>query len=328
MVDTVLRLFVVDLLGGGITLRVAPSKRHRTHPQARGNAAPEMHSWRKQMNNNREVENFLASFKFTASTKDSYRRILNKLIIIEGLDQLDAAGLIQFITRPGWGNSQQNVAIFCAQKFLRWCYGDHHPALSATIPHIKPKPRRSLNPDQALQLLASFDTYTPIGARDLAILAIGLDTGFRRAELCSLQLADLDFYSNTARALCKGEQWGYGAFSPQTAIIIQEWIRYRKPADGVGKLFVNIKTGRALTGSGMACIFKAWSRVIGFKVSPHDLRSSFATLSTIFGMSARAGQLAGRWSSIEMFEHYTGNLQLDAARPYLPMANITRLEHL
>lgn len=280
------------------------------------------------MNTNREIENFLASFKFAHSTKDSYRRILNQLIVIPDLDQLDAAGLINFITRPGWGNSQQNVAIFCSQKFLRWQYGSHHPALTATIPHIKPKPRRSLNPDQALNLLASFDPSTAIGARDLAILAFGLDTGFRRAELCTIQLADLDFYSNTARALCKGGQWGYGAFSPQTAAIIQSWLSFRTPADGVGNLFINIKSHRALTGSGMACIFKSWSRVIGFKVSPHDLRSSFATLSTIFGMSARAGQLAGRWSSIEMFEHYTGNLQLDAARPFLPMANITRFDHL
>src|SRR6266498_1773612 len=123
-----------------------------------------------------EIENFLASFKFAASTKDSYRRILNQLITIPDLDQLDAAGLIQFIEKPGWGNSQQNVAIFCSQKFLKWLYNDKHPALTAKIPHIEPKPRRVLSEENALQLLASFNTYEPEGARDLAIIAFALDT--------------------------------------------------------------------------------------------------------------------------------------------------------
>jgi integrase len=72
----------------------------------------------------------------------------------------------------------------------------------------------------------------------------------------------------------------------------------------------------------MGCIFKAWSRKIGFRISPHDLRSSFATLSTIYGAPSRTVQLAGRWSSIEMVEHYTGNLRLEAIRAYLPMANL------
>lgn len=273
---------------------------------------------------NRDIENFLASHRYAKSTKESYVRVLDQLIAIPDLEQLDAAGLVKFIDKPGWGNSQQNLAIFCIQKFLRWRYGNLHPALSAKIIRIKPKPRRSLSPDQALQILASFNTYTAIGARDLAIVAFGLDTGFRRAELASMKLADVNFYNNTATALCKGGQWGVGAFSAQTAVIIEAWLQFRKPADGVGALFTSMKTGRGLTGYGVASIFKKFTRVIGIKVSPHDLRSSLATLSSLFGMPSRTGQIAGRWSSIEMFEHYTGNLQLDAARPYLPMANLKK----
>jgi len=271
---------------------------------------------------NREVENYLSSFKFAKSTKDSYRRILNQLITIPDLDQLDATGLLEFINKPGWGNSQQNVSLFCAQKFLRWKYNNHHPALSAAILRIKPKPRRSLDPTRALQVLASFNPYTPIGARDLAIVAFGLDTGFRRAELCSMQLADINFYTNTATALCKGGQFEYGAFSPETAALTQSWLNLRKPSDGVGNLFINTKTGKALTGDGLNCMFKRLSKTLGFKISAHDLRASFATLSTLNGAPSRTVQEAGRWSDIEMVEHYTGNLQLNAIRPYLPMHNL------
>lgn len=272
----------------------------------------------------REVENFLASFPYAEKTKDSYRRILAEVVIIPDLHALDAAQLIQLLNRPGWGNSQQSVALHCIKKFLRWRFGEIHPALTARIKRIEPPPRRSLNPDRALQVLASFDTYTPAGARDQAIIALGLDTGFRRQELCDLNLADVDFYNNTARALCKGGQWGIGAFTEETAQVIQRWLNFRKPADGVNTLFVNIYNGAALTGYGLSCIFKRLSKRIGFQISPHDLRSSFATLATFYGAPSRSLQVAGRWRSPEMVEHYTGNLQIDAVRPFLAMAHLSK----
>jgi integrase len=270
---------------------------------------------------NREVENFLSSFPYSESTKASYRRVLGLLTALD-LDQLDAAGLIEFVERPGWGNAQQSVALFCAQKYLRWRYGELHAALSARIQRVKPKPRRSLSPDRALTVLASFNPYKASGSRDLAMIAFGLDTGLRRAELCAVKLADVNFYTNAVTVLCKGGQYGYAVFSAETAALLQAWLSFRKPADGIGSLFVNIRTGRALTGNGVACVFKRLSKRLGFQISAHDLRASFATLSTLNGAPSRVVQEAGRWSSITMVEHYTGNLQADAIRPHLPLHNL------
>ena len=273
---------------------------------------------------NSQVENFLSSFPYAEKTKIIYRPILESLISVPRLDQLDPQGLVNFINRPEWGNSLQNVALHCSKKFLRWSFGALHPALNTRIKRIEPPPRRSLNPDQALQVLASFNPYTATGARGLALIAFGLDTGFRRAELCSIQLADVDFYSNTARALCKGGQWGIGAFTPETGHFLKSWLAFRKPADGVGNLFVNISNGRPISHNGLGSLFKRLSSRLGFQISAHDLRSSFATLATIYGAPSRTLQIAGRWKSQEMVEHYTGNLQLNAVRPHLPMANLLK----
>ena len=273
---------------------------------------------------NIEVEEFLASHRYAESTKKKYRSHLPLLLNVSDIEHLSAAGILQLINKPGWGNSQQSCTLFLFQKFLRWKFGAQHPALNAKIKRTKPKPRRSLNPDKALQLLASFDTYTPIGARDLALAAYALDTGFRRAELCNTLLDDVDFSTNTAIALCKDSQYKYGAFSAETAHLIQNWLVVRAAAPGTPNLFVNSRSGKALTGDGLGCIFKAWAKKIGFKVSPHDLRSSFATLSTIYGAPSRTVQVAGRWASIDMVEHYTGNLQLEAIRQYLPMHNLSQ----
>lgn len=271
---------------------------------------------------NTDVENFLASHPYAAETIIKYRHVLESFLVACDIEHIDAAGLLAWVKHPSWGNSQQSIALYACQKFLRWRFGALHPALSAKLKRIKPKPRRSLTREKALQLLASFDPYTPIGARDLALAAFGLDTGFRREELCSITINNIDFESNTAITLCKGGQYKYGAFSPETAHLVKNWLQVRRAAPDVNNLFVSTKTGRPLTGSGMACIFKRWSKALGFQISAHDLRSSFATLSTIYGAPSRTVQVAGRWSTIEMVEHYTGNLQINAIRPHLPMHNL------
>jgi integrase len=273
---------------------------------------------------NNDIEEFLACNLYAQSTKVKYRANLPHLLDVPDLEHLSAAAILLLITRPTWGNTQQAFTLYSYQKFLRWKFGDNHPALRAKFKRVKPKPRRSLDPSKALQLLASFNPYTAIGARDLALCAYALDTGYRRAELINTKLDDIDFGKNTAVALCKGGQWKYAAFSPETAHLIQNWLVLRKPAPGVRELFVNIRTGKAFTGDGLGSVFKSWSISLGFKISPHDLRSSFATLSTIYGAPSRTVQLAGRWSSIEMVEHYTGNLQLEAIRQHLPMHNLIR----
>jgi len=274
---------------------------------------------------NTQIQNFLASHTFAPSTKAKYQSALQLLIPISDLEHLSPADLLVIVQKPEWGNSQQSLALYAAHGFLRWLYGPKHPALTAKLKRIKSPPRRCLSPNQALQLLASFNPWTPKGARDLGIVAFALDTAFRSTEICRMQLANLDFYANTAKGLVKGGQWRFAALSPLAIAILQDWLRFRRPADGVGNLFVNIKTGKALTRDGLGSIFKEWSRSLGFQISPHDLRSSSATLGALFGMSSRAGMIAGGWKSMEEYEHYTATLQLDAARPFLPMANLTKL---
>ena len=139
------------------------------------------------------VEEFLASNKYAASTKDSYRRILVRMLAeVPDPLHLSAAGLVDWIASQGWGNSQQCVAVGASRKFLRWRYGTSHPALSARIKAEGSKPQRTLMPEKALELLMWFDTSSPHGARDLAMAAVMLDTGLRASEICRLQVADTD----------------------------------------------------------------------------------------------------------------------------------------
>ena len=268
------------------------------------------------------IDDFLASNPYSANTKASYHRVLVRLIKLPDLATLSAAALLDFVSLPTWGNSQRYVALGACRQFLRFAFGETHPALRARIKRQRPKMQRTLDHSHALELLASFDPRTPKGARDLALAALALDTGLRCSELCHLLLEDTDLDRRILQVVVKGGQWGTGVFSPHTAQYLSAWLAFRKPATGVHTLFVSVKTGKCLTREGLQTIMKRWGAKIGIKLSPHDLRRSFATLSTIFGAPSRVVQCAGRWSNIAMVEVYTRSLDQAAIAPYLPLENL------
>lgn len=270
------------------------------------------------------VDDFLSSHPYTTETKATYRPVLLELAA-EDIQNWSAADLLDFITRPGWGNSRQYVNLCACRKFIAWLFGVEHPALSARIKRVKAKKQRSLSIPQVIDLLASFDPFTPIGARDLALAAIALDTGLRASELARIQLPEVNLQRRTLQVIIKGGQWGMAIFSPETALILDRWLSFRSKTAKTAALFVSLRKsatgGGQLTVSGVKAIFKKWSFSQGYKLSPHDMRRSFATLSTILGAPSRVVQSAGRWSSIDMVERYTQDIHADAITPYLPVTH-------
>lgn len=278
---------------------------------------------------NTEVLNFLASHAYSDATKATYAYVLEELIA-QPFETWGAGDLLNFVKRKNWGDSMQYVALNACKSFIRWVHGSNHAALSAKVKRGKPKPQRALNQKQLIDLLALFDTYTPIGARNQCIVAIAADTGFRVSEIASIQLANVDIEHRTILVKIKGGQWAYGVYSPETAAILDRWLAYRTPADGVNALFISLKEnkkhGRPFSKSGIQSLFKRCSSKLGFKVSPHDARRGFATMSTNNGAPSRIIQVAGRWSNIEMVERYTRTIEADAIQPYLPMHHAAKLK--
>lgn len=273
---------------------------------------------------NNDLDNFLASFPFARTTQESYRRIL---IQLPQVSQWSAADLIRFVSRPEWGSSQRYTALCACRKFIAWLHGASHPALLARLKRVQSKPQRVLTPDLALRLLASFDTSSPIGARDLAIAALALDTGLRVSELCRISLDDVNLIERHLKVIVKGGQWKMAIFSEQTALYISAWCHHRRPHN-TSALFLSYhhrKAGQALTREGLQGVVKKWGSVIGIKLSPHDFRRSFATLSTVFGAPSRVVQVAGRWSSLDMVQHYTESIQAKEITPYLPVSNLQKV---
>lgn len=278
---------------------------------------------------NSQIKHFLASHTYSDATKATYAYVIEDLIE-HPFNEWGAGDLLDFIQRKNWGNSMQYVALNACKSFIKWSHGSIHPTLSAKLKRTKPKPQRALNQKQLIELLALFDTYTAIGARNQCLIAVAVDTGLRVSELASILLANIDIEHRTILVKVKGDQWQYAVYSPETAAILDRWLFYRQPADGVNSLFISLaenkRYGRPFTKSGIQSLFKRCAKKLGFKISPHDTRRGFATISTQNGAPSRIIQVAGRWSNIEMVERYTRSIEAEAIQPYLPMHNVSKTE--
>ncbi len=267
------------------------------------------------------IENFLSSHPYAETTKRTYTDILRRLINHEP-QSLTATTLLEFINSQNWGNARSCVALAASQKYLAWAYGINHPALAARLKRIAGKPQRALTIETVKILLASFNTQTKKGARDLAIAALALDTGLRCSELCRLQQADTDTEHKSLQVIVKGGQWRAAVFSDETAAYIERWKDFRKSINPKGELFCNIQTGQKLTPEGLNTIVKEWGKKINIKLSPHDLRRSFAVLATEAGAPERIIMEGGRWSNSAMIQRYTRTLKLESMRKYLPISTV------
>lgn len=273
------------------------------------------------------LEKFLSSFDWSTSTKNRYRSVLQRFLgDFPDPAAIDASDLLSWLGgQSSWGSTSRFVALSAIRSFLRWRFGSNHPALAARVKRRNTPRQRSLEVDQVLALLASFNTTKAKGRRDLAMAAIMLDSGLRVSELCRLSLRYLDLDRCSFQVIVKGGNWGSGVFSAYTANYVLSWLADRDliAAAGVSSVFVNVRSGAALTRRGVGRIVSAWGERSGIgALSPHDLRRSFATLSTRFGAPARVLQLAGRWKSPEMIERYTPGIRQDDFRSYFPIRGV------
>lgn len=169
-------------------------------------------------------------------------------------------------------------------------------------------------------MLASCDTATPTGVRDLALIALMADSGLRSAEVCRLRLADLDLPGLRLSVQIKGGDDGAGVFSALTAQYLARWLEVRAGLASCPAVFVHLYHGTQLTTSGLRVILRRIGRAAGLPAfSPHDLRRTMATLATLAGAPTRVTQVGGRWSSVAMVETYTASLAVDSFRRYSPV---------
>ena len=231
---------------------------------------------------------------------------------------------------PNWSPSTAYTAIVACKSFFAWAVGaDRSPAKGIALPRRRPSPQRVLDQDKVDRLLASFDTARPRGRRNLALVLLLLDTGLRSAEVCRLQLRHVDVGARRLSVRRKGGKWGDAVFAPYVAACLASWIATRQQlgvSDSCEELFVSISgntKGKALTPSGLRCLFREMGERLGFHFSPHDFRRTFATWAIRNGAPTKVVQVAGGWGSVHELEtRYTQTIQPEDIEPYSPVERL------
>jgi site-specific recombinase XerD len=157
---------------------------------------------------------------------------------------------------------------------------------------------------QARAILDAPDPKTLLGGRDRAILAIGLQGGFRRAEIAELKVGD--FHMNrgfdSLKVVRKGGKKGSLAIHPQAAQRIRDYLELAghghdiegplyRPVRGNRK---SLEERRPLHPDVIDRILRKYARHIGLSrgYSAHSMRATFITTALDNGASVEDVQSA------------------------------------
>lgn len=186
------------------------------------------------------------------------------------------------------------------------------PAASLVLPKKRRSlPRALVTPKEALKLVESIDTKTPMGHRDRAVVEVLYSTGIRNAELRGLSLADFDAEAGTLFVRAgKGGKDRVLPLGPVVTAIVSDYVQLARPKlakrSGVTSLFVS-NHGWSLWPASVVRIVDLAARRAGIKtqVRPHRLRHACATHMLQGGADVRHIQRLLGHSSLSTTEIYT-----------------------
>jgi len=186
------------------------------------------------------------------------------------------------------------------------------PAASLVLPKKRRSlPRALLTPKEALKLVESIETKTPMGHRDRAVVEVLYATGIRNAELRGLTLADFDAEAGTLFVRAgKGGKDRVLPLGPLVTAIVSDYVQIARPKlakrSGVTSLFVS-NHGWPLWPASIVRIVDLAARRAGLQktVRPHRLRHACATHMLQGGADVRHIQRLLGHSSLSTTEVYT-----------------------
>jgi len=140
--------------------------------------------------------------------------------------------------------------------------------------------------------------------RDAAVMELFYSSGLRLSELESLNVDDVDLYTESVRVLGKGRK---ERVCPVGAPALDAIQKYRSAANvHSGALFINSRRGR-ISSRSIWLILKRYLRhtSIPISISPHKLRHSFATHMLDRGADLRSVQALLGHASLSTTQIYT-----------------------
>lgn len=232
-----------------------------------------------------------------ALTADDFRKYLfeqMKAGLERGTIRLHFAALrsfFKFLTRRrGWTkNALLEVQLPKAQKKLPVVLSLTQMETILDLPMRTPKEKQAA-------------AWAP--ERDAAIMELFYSTGIRISELASLNVSDVDIFSETLRVIGKGRK---ERLAPVGNHAMQALQRYRSKANVHDGPLFRSKVGKRLTTQAINDLVMKYWRLSGLPVqlTPHKFRHSFATHLLNNGADLRSVQTLLGHASLSTTQIYT-----------------------
>jgi integrase/recombinase XerD len=204
-------------------------------------------------------------------------------------DQLTARDVLAYLQylreERGNGDSAVNRTVVVLRRFyaamVAMGYLEHTANPLVGFPSIKAVPRKlpvALSSEQVRRLLAEPQPDTVIGLRDRALLALLYGTGIRASECAGLRDGQVDLAQLTITVKGKGGHERTIPLNLELADVLRVYRQARGPALPTAPFFRS-RFGRPLSRGSIYERVHRWGQRsrVGFPLSPHRLRHTFAT---------------------------------------------------
>lgn len=193
--------------------------------------------------------------------------------------------------------------------FYTWCVDEEYTVKNPcrNIKEIKyeAEPRKSLSRFQLEQLRRACKDK-----RELAIVDTLYSTGCRVTELVNMKKTQIDYEDKAIEILGKGKKYNTVYFNTNAILSLSDYLNTR--TDNCEYLFVRkVQKADKLTIAAVEQIFRDLSKRCGFKVTPHVMRHTAATLALESGMPLNQVQKMLGHSSPNTTQIYAETSQMD-----------------
>lgn len=202
--------------------------------------------------------------------------------------------------------------------------------VTATLKGIRRTQKRPVNKkaaatiDRIHRLLAQIDMESISGKRDHALLLLGFSGAFRRSELATLELSDVEFNEHGLTVIFRQSKTDQDAVGQTIAIpngklkiidVLRRWLTVSGIVEGAvfRKVSKSGKVGRhALADKSVALIVKKYAGKAGLNVDDfagHSLRSGFTTSAAEAGANLFKIMDVTRHKSVDTVRGYVSSAE-------------------
>jgi site-specific recombinase XerD len=251
------------------------------------------------------------------ATLDGYRGHLapfNRFLEAEGVSditELTPFHLRRFLVAYAEGRSPHTVRGVYGniRSWLRWLVSEGILTASPTEKVKEPRAPEAAKKVYTPGELAALKKYlekgkTALALRDCALVLVLMDTGARCSELLAVTLDDLQDGSILLRQT-KGKRPRLVPLGRESERALWRYVQRGRPRlKPRGKQVFVADDGRPMTRNAVRCVLRRLGQALGFPVSAHRFRHTWATLLLRKGADLETLRKMGGWADYTMLKTY------------------------